>query len=663
MAVKGITFFKVPFDNTYRNVYTFPGSVMTTQIIYQKFYANFPHYDYVSSEKTLDFKITNGKVMLTVKGDSVARNYFNIKDYNYCALYHNVAGIPEWRFYFITSVSSLNQGPTPSTAVNLEYDCWHNNLFYIKNDKQQFTLTKGHILDVTKVGSTIRPLQISYTDSKFPVKREIIAAQPVILWLKLTLADDTLYVNKDGQIVEDTVHSAIGGDSQLPVVYFPAAVYLPTSKTFADPYSYSLIVNSINGEETTRIGKLNYFCSKSGEILQAEYTYYPPFKIIYTSSDKTFRIGTDQHKELKVYYVNQNRNTLINSAWADGNTEYSANKVVAGEVSQSGYATTIASDFTISKLVSLPSVADDAYEDVNVNLNALPQSLQMPMIYYELELMGTTVPIEVPENCSSFYVDVNIMDGNTYYRFRFMQGTVEIKRTLPVSFANNGYIQIATDQTAMFYRNQGNQLLAQEQANNRVYETKKVTAGVTAAAGFGNALLKAASGNGIGAAGSALSSGANLANSLIENEINYENKTEALEAKKADAENALSSLSTVTGNANNLILNQNYLHIVKCTVLDTVARTQILNNIYRFGPNSTVVDSINTLVHKVFNFKRYSSYEANYIPNYQERRILESILTSGVTIWNFIVDNDSTLVKNAKLAMTKSVNNPCILEA
>lgn len=62
-TIKEITFFKVPFDNSYRNVYTFPSGKQTGSNINQEFVTNFPNTVWnISVTHPVVLKETNGKL-------------------------------------------------------------------------------------------------------------------------------------------------------------------------------------------------------------------------------------------------------------------------------------------------------------------------------------------------------------------------------------------------------------------------------------------------------------------------------------------------------------------------------------------------------------------------------------------------------------------------
>lgn len=164
-TIKEITFFKVPFDNSYRNVYTFPSGKQTGSNINQEFVTYFPNTVWnISVTHPVVLKETNGKIIL-----SATYNVIDIKDYNYCSIkYHKITQDGEsdyWKFYFITGYSSMNQGINPTTDLSLEYDCWLNNLQDILSDTEKHTMVKGHIKDIDYLagtGSTAVPKQIIF---------------------------------------------------------------------------------------------------------------------------------------------------------------------------------------------------------------------------------------------------------------------------------------------------------------------------------------------------------------------------------------------------------------------------------------------------------------------------------------------------------------------
>lgn len=179
----------------------------------------------------------------------------------------------------------MNQGINPTTELSLEYDCWLNNLQNILSDTEKHTMVKGHIKDIdylAGIGSTAVPKQImsSAPDVKTTFTIYNQKRRHMILWVKLTLGVKKLFVaNVDGATFtysEETVYSVLPADSQLPVVYFPLAVF-DTGTRLYETTQYKIRVHNPNETVDLLIPNFNLSLDNSGVIFNAELTFYPPF--------------------------------------------------------------------------------------------------------------------------------------------------------------------------------------------------------------------------------------------------------------------------------------------------------------------------------------------------------------------------------------------------
>ena len=410
-TIKEITFFKVPFDNSYRNVYTFPSGQQTGLQIVQHFVEYFPNIVWnISESHPVVLKETNGKIIL-----SATYNVIDIKDYNYCAIKYNrisETGAPYYcKFYFITGYSSMNQGINPTTELSLEYDCWLNNLQDILSDAEKHTMVKGHIKDIDYLagtGSTVVPKQImsSAPDVKTTFTICNQKRRHMILWVKLTLGVKKLFVaNVDGTSFtysEETVYSVLPADSQLPVVYFPLAVF-DTGTRLYEITQYKIRVHNPNETVDLLIPNFNLSLDNSGAIFNAELTFYPPFNYYLLDDTNIFEVDKDESLQIKEYFVKEDVNSPLVRAFITADTG------LASVISATNKVRTPRLLYFVEQ-IKLPMINGFDYLD-----GVLPQKYQYPFYYYEIEINGEKRKIIPPESTTDIEVIISILGESVVY--------------------------------------------------------------------------------------------------------------------------------------------------------------------------------------------------------------------------------------------------------
>ena len=655
-TIKEITFFKVPFDNSYRNVYTFPSGKQTGSNINQEFVTYFPNTVWnISVTHPVVLKDTNGKIIL-----SATYNVIDIKDYNYCSIkYHKITQDGEsdyWKFYFITGYSSMNQGINPTTELSLEYDCWLNNLQDILSDTEKHTMVKGHIKDIdylAGIGSTVVPKQImsSAPDVKTTFTIYNQKRRHMILWVKLTLGVKKLFVaNVDGTSFtysEETVYSVLPADSQLPVVYFPLAVF-DTGTRLYETAQYKIRVHNPNETVDLLIPNFNLSLDNSGVIFNAELTFYPPFNYYLLDDTNIFEVDKDESLQIKEYFVKEDVNFPLVRAFITADTG------LASVISATNKVRTPRQLYFVEQ-IKLPMINGFDYLD-----GVLPQKYQYPFYYYEIEINGEKRKIIPPESTTDIEVIISILgESVVYYIDYYNISKTRIFREKPVPIYVMGSIPVEANPESVFYRNQGNQFLAQQDAISTRYNVASSKNMINGAIGIGTAVA------GIGAkspamvmrgVSSIIDSGMSQYSASTEKNI----QNQMFEAKIEDLSNMASSLNFMSNNGLVSLLFQNALMIYEHTAVENSSYTNVFREIYRYGVSTNIVDSLQEIPHNIFNYKQYLDFFAPYIKNLNERNVVEAILYNGVTIWNFVLSSDTAKVRKAKLEMiTYNQPNTC----
>lgn len=651
MAVQAITFFKVPFDNTYKNVYKFPlNNSPTSEYTYNQLRQYFDLIDYPISGK--NFRITNNKILLTYYATNRANSaaYYYISKYNYCAIQSNDTGVSAWRFYFITGYSTLNTSSSAgSIELSLEYDCWLNNVADIIQSYGKFTMVQGHVKDVhVSTGTKVYSERISNRISDMEIQRTRVDTGYKILWIKFVVGG-TLYGLQDNAYVKTEPTSVLSGDSQLPVGYYPAAVIDTADMRFAQSGEFTLNVkNESNQYISIPINKLNVSMSVGGEIVQAEYTYYVPFDVSLNISTKTFTVTDAYPVAAFDYYVKKGEvyDYLIESAREEDNVIKRNVFALFG----TGVVRPVGNNINFTQ-IRTSSLSKEDYENSEFNYNKIIQTIDSPFEWYEIEINGERKRLDIPEKTYVINLYTISIIGTAYYYFEFRDYNYAlIKTTIPTPIQTNGFLQLGLSGESAFYRNQGNQLLAQQQAIGTRLQTQTINNWISLFGSFG----QIAGGN-INGIQSSLHTIGNQYSAETESEI----QNNMLNARKADAANSLDSFSTTSADANDVIYNQNLIIIYRCKAIKNTTYYSNLNNIYKYGICTNVVDDLMTLPHKVFNYKKYSDVDKKFVTNNQEDEVIRNILTSGTTIWNFMLSTDDELTKTSKMTMAKIVNNPC----
>lgn len=652
-TIQEITFFKVPFDNSYRNVYTFPSGQQAGWYINQQFVKYFTNEVWnIAAFHPVVLKETNGKIIL-----SATYNVVDIKDYNYCSIkYHKISQDGEvdyWKFYFITGYSSMNQGVNPTTELSLEYDCWLNNLKDILSDTEKHTMVKGHIKDVDYLagyGSTVVPRQImsSAPDVKtlFTISNQ--KRRHKILWVKLTLGVKKLFTaSVDGSSFsyhEETIYSVLPADSQLPIVYFPLAVF-DTGTRLYETTQYKIRVHNPNETVDLFIPNFNLSLDDSGAIFNAELTFYPPFNYYLLDDTNIFEVDKDESLQIQEYFVKEDINAPLVRAFITADTGLASVIVATNKVRTP-------KQLYYVEQIKLPTISGYDYLD-----GELPQKYQYPFYYYEIEINGEKRKIIPPESTTDIEVITSILgESVVYYIDYYNSSKTRIYREKPVPIYVMGSIPVVANPESIFYRNQGNQFLAQQEAVSTRYNVATTKNIINSAIGIGTTVA------GIGAknpkmvmSGVTSLIGSGMSQYSESTEKNIQNQM--FESKAEDLTNMAVSLNYMSNNGLVSLMFQNAMMIYIHSAIENVSYTNTIRDIYRYGVSANKNDSLQEIPHMIFNYKQYLEFFAPYIKNLNERNIVESILYNGVTIWNFVLDSDTAKVQKAKLEML-SYNQP-----
>ena len=517
-------------------------------------------------------------------------------------------------------------------------------------------MVKGHIKDIdylAGIGSTAVPKQImsSAPDVKTTFTIYNQKRRHMILWVKLTLGVKKLFVaNVDGTTFtysEETVYSVLPADSQLPVVYFPLAVF-DTGTRLYETTQYKIRVHNPNETVDLLIPNFNLSLDNSGVIFNAELTFYPPFNYYLLDGTSIFEVDKDESLQIKEYFVKEDVNSPLVRAFITADTG------LASVISATNKVRTPRQLYFVEQ-IKLPMIDGFDYLD-----GVLPQKYQYPFYYYEIGINGEKRKIIPPESTTDIEVIISILgESVVYYIDYYNISKTRIFREKPVPIYVMGSIPVEANPESVFYRNQGNQFLAQQDAISTRYNVASSKNMINGAIGIGTAVA------GIGAkspamvmrgVSSIIDSGMSQYSASAEKNI----QNQMFEAKIEDLSNMASSLNFMSNNGLVSLLFQNALMIYEHTAVENYSYKNAFREIYRYGVSTNIVDSLQEIPHNIFNYKQYLDFFAPYIKNLNERNAVEAILYNGVTIWNFVLSSDTAKVRKAKLEMiTYNQPNTC----
>ena len=283
-----ITFFRVPFDNSYKKVFDI-NSIEDYGKPKTVFYNLLGKYaSHTISPNIINIKRYNNRIIFTVK-DSVEK----IRPYNYLAISYDT----DIYFYFITDIVSENDNSQiPSTTVTAEWDAWHNNLDNIydySNDLVDMNkIIYGHRNIYKDYNGELRQIPYRNTDERMFTKKDEIFTYNTpdlethdignivkILWLKLTVTDEfftkyneelSVYQKIDvltfptgyssGKVVENSMKGfkPITNSNFTNVIYIPYGVFYKGESVKAKVSNAPIPID--NG---TQFAKCDYITSYS----------------------------------------------------------------------------------------------------------------------------------------------------------------------------------------------------------------------------------------------------------------------------------------------------------------------------------------------------------------------------------------------------------------
>lgn len=622
MRVNKIYLFKVPFDNTYKNVFDFstkPAKENFSLEFHNFLHSNFTNVDYtlnaIRSIKTINF---NSVFTLPL-------NSYDLKDYNYIEI---ISDDNKRVFYFITDYTSENDSiNNPSTSINIEFDVWHNNLGELQDDNnfdENFVERCHQSRFVDTIGGLRRIYSTTPEDfGDFALKRSYIESKYKVLWLCLQF-DDGVTLNEFGEFVE-VATSAIPSITGTPIVYLPFILY---ENDVLKPFKFSLTSLS----DYRNFYPSSKFLSKISTILtnnhliNATLTYAVPFRynIISSNNEITVNVVDDD------YFGFCTIGTVLNT--------WNVNGILSFFVC--GYKDKISED-DVNQIFNYKDIFSIDNNSYSVNRNEILN----PNIKHVKN--GESKFFNYPFNYFSFVVndiERNLVCRNLYDTLQLiiekncsLTPTISffengVKDVLQSFIIENGQCILNKDILQEYWRNNSTKLLTNTVSNaiNNITTTFSGKKRMDYLLGVSNnKKFKDTKVNSGEIAEDLISTGASL--------IDMSKQRDIISQPQFIAQNDLKF--------------QNNVRVYKNEVFTEETINSIIYTFMRYGYNLFSKRSLREINRHWFDYVKTNNCYLPFIKNYNERYKVQDIYNSGVTKWH-ITNNV------AKIDFDFTINNP-----
>lgn len=642
MKIKSMFLLALPLDNTHKNVFMFPPSYTKVRIA-QQLADLYPGIS-KSFTPTKSFKVTNGKSTL-----SIDEPYDKIKDYNYMCITDGT----NYYFYFITGFSSLNEGTNSSTNISVEYDAWMNNVLTIANSSHPIMCVKGHMPEFYKSDytSSVYPTFVQGgSDTIANIERaSTVTGKPIILWLRV-FTDGELYSSYNGGRV--LTKGCYPDHSNCPVIMFP---YLAL-----DPYT--LEVKTVQVQHTVVIqDDASYYLDGSlvlantEHIIKADLTAYAPFSYNLTLSGSKYVLTfTDDYPTTVYTYTSGGSSSAPNTdyyVYRQENLE-TTKKICVGVARQTR---TIAETYTIGapavSSTSLQSIAELTIEGIRSNTDL---SRMFPYVYDAYYVNGTMYPIIFKKKATKWVMKIYCNRLQPYYVvYQYNDSNNLIYQSKPIPIENTGEILTLESKYDSFLRNNGNQIIAQQ--NRNVWNfTKSTVSNVWATAtGSAKAVGKGsksalATSAGSGAIGIALAYGESSM-------VDYELKAKINDIKNMQDEYNFPSIDATCN------IYQDAVIFRKFTYEDETEINSVCVNQHFYGKQMPFVTTTNAQLMRLFQYVQSANANITEVKNADERREVNAIYNNGVTLWFISAQNVTDFGTTALQTLNKNFNNEVLV--
>lgn len=622
--VRSVTFYKTSLDPNYNNVMHCKN--MDSQVYKEYLDKIFTPSKIVSVPVGQRyFKATNGKVNI-----ALPISYTDLQTYGYN--YVAISGDAYLEFYFIKGFTSLNLGDSPMTNISLEYDAWANstiganygsmcklvrgtiNSYFINNNKAYVDNNFG--AKEIKTVYTINP----FNKNPSPSQEDPLFAEPKLLWAKLTLDSDEIYCRStlDTDYAKVTNPGVFQSVSQLPVVYYPVAVFTPDGLNLesgrAQPYS----IKGYRGRSIELSVPIRNFDFKIDglHVVDASLTFYPPFIVDYENY-----IFTVYNRFEFAYLAYKNNDEYIPPMQVGSGSDNTNYVSVAVYAKEKDYSIDWEQSLTYANKIYVGRVS--RYFKGTMNTEDIISSstvLKVPYnSYLTLKVTGTDYHVIPPANCLYYKILIKHLEDSAYiYVAYYNRNDTIILKSNYIKIDEIGTLPIVADSASVYMRNNGNSISAK---TNEI-TTKGYTRALTA---LPQGISAIASGNVLGIA--------NAVGSLATTAIDTKLALDSIDAKMKDVTNQRDTIVAVDINAiSNVFRNQVLIYKVTPDINDNSVIKAAYDEHWQGVVCSKYVE-FNKKYKKHFDYKQFEQIEIANIGTYEERNKLENAFNRGVTIW------------------------------
>lgn len=622
--VRSATFYKTSLDPEYNNVMHCTNMDSQTYKEYlDKIFTPSKTVSVPSGQRY--FKATNGKINI-----ALPIPYTDLQSYGYN--YLAISGDAYLEFYFITGFNSLNLGDSPMTNISLEYDAWANSTIgatystigklvrgtvnsYFINDSKAYVDNNFGAKEVKSV-YTINPFNRNPSTSQ----DDPLFAEPKLLWAKLTLDSKDLYVrsNLTESYTKATNSGVFQSASQLPVVYYPVAVFTPDGLnldgTETQPYSVKGYRSRTN-ELAVPIRNFD-FKIDGLHVVDASLTFYPPFIVDYENY-----IFTVYNRFEFAYVAYKDNNDYIFPMQIGSGTDYTNYVSPAVYAKESDYSIDWEQSLTYANKIYVGKIS--RYYKGSMNKDDMIASstvLKVPYnSYLTLKVTGTEYNVIPPANCLYYKIRIKHLEDSAFiYVAYYARNDELLLKSNYIKIDEIGMLPIVADSTSTYMRNNGNSISA---------KTNEITVkGYTRAlTNLPQGIASIASGNYLGIA--------NAAGSLATTAVDTKLALDSIDAKMKDVANQRDTIISVDTSAiANVFRNQVLIYKITPDINDNSTIKAAYDEHYKGVVCSKYV-VFTEKYKKHFDYKQFEQIEFPLIGAYSERRKLENAFNRGVTIW------------------------------
>lgn len=673
MIFDELTFLSVPFDNSYRNVFsaidtdgTFISNHRTP--IFNFLTSNFPSY----SMQMPNFK--------SVRRDEIYCSFnvqvphtFDIELYNYIVTKNTIDGVLQ--FWFINRYLTENNANGVNLHLALELDVWNTYQYAIYTEPNEQLVEQTHIKQVFDDNGRIKPLNnLQVFDDQEPLtsynekgynRHGNENFQWDILWVEVQISGKFKYVDINGSTSplqrstwNNKSESFIYASETFSSVFIPIAPFpkYTANFDFSEPIPRCVIVDK-NGTPIETRGSVN-FDNVTSDVVSARYTFRPPILYsIYRDAENNDIIVELENAIYAVDILNDAGQNIIKYGYVSDNeglnvtyNDYFESEDLYSEFFAIGADYEDSGNFDVNKFVKTnPLCHRYPYERIYMQIGKGSDFEIVPKFYDEFYRI-----IQSP-SCDGIRVLIEGGHGtNLYYNSKVIPILQNIDSSIPCSVS----------QYSDYVRNNGARLanakeeelagiqLSMEGAKANVakgvvgagttFLSSALTGGITSAA-TGNPVSAVSGivGGLLGAAGTAVNTAIDYDYAQLVSEEQTNLVEKRYSAIYKDLKNAKRMVTLSGGGENDTLVQDRILvrHEYLSTDNITYENLNVLYRLHLYGFRTNKFMDIRKFHMNSFVYLKTSGCRLSQGMNNVIKHKLEEILNNGVRCWRITSHN------------------------